>query len=359
MNRNKACRSLYNNADKVTGEKYLSCLHLTVAFGLFCLLFASGTAESAEITPFQTFNQSPLAQIFGLPAAESAILQPAGRTLALLGADIANNFAHDSAQGEQILLDGESYRLTLGLRRGITDKIEAGIDIPWVGHGAGVFDHFIEGWHDFFGLPQGGRKEAPRNRLLYTYSRNDREQLHLDDSSFGLGDIRLTGGLQLYHDRQPNPRAVALRASIKLPTGSSSKLHGSGSTDVALWLTASDDYLLPGPWGHLTLFGATGGMAMTNGDVLQDQQRNLVGFGDLGFGWSPVEWIAFKTQLSGTTPFYQGSTLKELNAPSLLFTIGGTLAFSSSTALDIGVSEDLAVSTAPDAALHLGLSHRF
>jgi len=332
---------------------------IAVIASLSLLLSAPAISWGADIIPFHTFNQSPLVQIFGLPAAENAAVQPAGRTWSLLAVDIANGFAQDTTVGERIVLDGESYRLTLALRYGITDKVEAGIDIPWVGYGAGVFDSFIEGWHDTFGLPQGGRKEAPRNRFLYAYDRYGQEQLRLDDSNFGLGDIRLTGGLQLYHDRQPNPRAVALRTSIKLPTGSSSKLHGSGSTDIALWLTASDDYPLPGSWGHLTLFGSAGGMAMTDGDMMRHQQCNLVGFGSLGFGWSPAEWIALKAQFSGNTPFYRDSELPELGNSSLIFTIGGTLAFTPATALDIGVSEDLTVSASPDVALHLGLSHRF
>jgi hypothetical protein len=318
-----------------------------------------GAAEPLTIVPFYTFNQSPLVQIYGLPAAESAIVQPVGHAWSMLAADAANNFATDDTAREKILLDGESYRITLALRYGIADGLEIGLDLPWVGYGGGVFDSFVEGWHHTFGLPQGERNEAPRNRLLFTYTRDGQERLRLDDSNFGLGDIRLAGGWQLYNDAGANPRAVAVRASLKLPTGSSSKLHGSGSTDLALWLTASDDYGLPGPWGHLTLFGAAGGMAMTDGEVLKDQQQNAVGFGSLGFGWSPMGWIALKTELSGHTPFYRGSELRELSQPALQFLVGGTLAFTSRTALDIAVSEDASVSTSPDVALHLGLSHRF
>ena len=47
-------------------------------------------AEPLAITPFYTFNQSPLVQIFGLPAAESAIVQPKGRTWSMLAADAAS-----------------------------------------------------------------------------------------------------------------------------------------------------------------------------------------------------------------------------------------------------------------------------
>ena len=316
-------------------------------------------AGPLAITPFYTFNQSPLVQIFGLPAAESAIIQPHGHFWSLLAIDAANNYSSVDTTRENILLDGESYRLTLALRYGITDKLELGVDMPWVGYGGGVFDSFIEGWHRFFGLPQGGRLKAPHNRLLFTYSRDGTERLRMDDSNFGLGDIRLTSGLQLYNDGSSNPCAVALRMSVKLPTGSSSKLHGSGSTDVAFWLSGSDDYLLPGSWGHMTLFGAAGGMAMTDGEVLKEQQHNTVGFGSLGFGWSPADWIALKTELSAHTPFYKESDLRALGQPAIQLLIGGTLGFSPKTALDIAVSEDVNISTSPDLAFHLGLSHQF
>ena len=324
------------------------------------LTLLGGAAGAAEITPFYTQNQSPLVQIFGLPAAGNAVVSATGHGEGLLALDVASNFAHgtNGASGETILLDGESYRTTLALRYGICKGVEAGIDLPFVGYGGGFLDGFIEGWHDFFNLPQGGRTDAPHNRLLYTYSRNGQERLRIDDASFGIGDLRLTGGVQLYHDGSSNPLALALRSSLKLPTGDSGRLHGSGSTDLALWLTGSDDYALPA-WGHLTLFGAAGGMVMSDGDVLQGQQRNVAGFGSLGIGWSPVEVIAFKTQLSGHTPFYRGSELRELGSNALQIVVGGTIAFSGQTALDIGVSEDIAVDTSPDVVFHLALTRRF
>jgi hypothetical protein len=260
--------------------------------------------------------------------------------------------------GEKVLLDGESERTTVAMRYGVGKNFELGVDVPFIGHGGGIFDGFIEGWHDFFNLPQGGRKEAPRNRLLYTYEKDGVERLRVDDSNYGIGDLRLTGGLQLYDDGLANPTVLALRATLKLPTGSSAKLHGSGSTDLALWLTGSRDSGLEN-WGHWSIFGALGAMAMTDGRVLKDQQNNFAGFGTIGIGWSPAEVIAFKTQLSGHTPFYHGSSLPELGDSALQLIIGGNIAFSRQTSLDIGVSEDLAVYTSPDVALHLGLTHRF
>jgi hypothetical protein len=322
------------------------------------LLLLPLKAHCVEITPFYTQNQSPLAQIFGLPAAGDAKVLPKGKFSALLAADVASNFAGDTAFREDILLDGENYRFTLALRYGITDRFEGGIDIPYAGQGGGFLDNFIIGWHNFFGMEQGGRDAAPHNRLLYTYTKDGRNRLLVNDSDFAIGDIRLFGGMQLYSDGRENPRTVALRASIKTPTGNSHKLHGSGGADFALWLTASDDYHLPAWLGHFTIFGAAGGMGMTKGDVLADQQRNAAAFGTFGFGWGPARWIALKTQVSGHTPFYR-SELRELGRDALQMIIGGTLAFSPRTSLDFGVSEDILVRTSPDVAFHMALKRLF
>ncbi len=322
------------------------------------LLLAPAKARSVDITPFYTQNQSPVVQIFGLPAAGDAKVVGKGRFGVLLAADLANSYSVSATSREAITLDGESYRFTLGLRYGVSDHFEAGIDIPYVGQGGGFLDSFIIGWHRFFGLPQGGRTEAPKNRLLYDYSRDGQNRLLVDNSDFNIGDIRLYGAFQLYNDGKENPRAVALRASVKVPSGSSRKLHGSGSTDGALWLTASDDYKLPSWLGHFTLFGAVGGMGMTSGDILRDQQRNVAGFFSFGFGWGPASWIALKAQVSGHTPFYQ-SELRELGKDTLQLIVGGTLGFTPTTSLDIGVSEDVIRSTSPDVAFHLALKQLF
>jgi hypothetical protein len=100
-------------------------------------------------------------------------------------------------------------------------------------------------------------------------------------------------------------------------------------------------------------------MAMTDGNVLKNQQRNLAGFGTLGFGWGPARWIDFKAQISGHTAFFKGSDLPELGNPALQLIVGGTIHFPGKTSLDIGMSEDIARHTSPDVGMHLALRKRF
>jgi hypothetical protein len=310
-----------------------------------------------DIAPFYATNQSPLVQIYGLPSAGSAIVLPQGRKEFRATLDHASNYVDDANARETILLDGETTRLTLGGRYGLSKDLELGVVIPALVRGGGFLDGFIINYHDLFGFPQGGREQAPRNRLLYRYSRDGVEKLKMDSSGSGLGDISLTAGYQLYHDANQYPRAVALRASVKLPTGDSASLNGSGSTDASIWITANDDYRLP--LGHATLYVAGGLMVITKGDVLPDQQRDHVGFGTIGIGWNPLSWIAFKVQMDAHTPFYRDSDLKSLAANAAQLLIGGTLRLSERTTLDIAVSEDIATTTSPDVVFHFNLSTRF
>ena len=142
-------------------------------FFLFFLLFSvcpgfASPAWSLELVPFNTTNQSPLVAIYGLPAAGPARVLAPGRISAELRADIVSNFTRARATQEDILLDGETYRYTLALKHGIGERLEVGVELPYVMHREGFLDSFIVDWHDFFQLPQGGRDDAPKDRLAYT-----------------------------------------------------------------------------------------------------------------------------------------------------------------------------------------------
>jgi len=312
---------------------------------------------AAEITPFHTQNQSPLIQIFGLPSiAQGAVMGP-GKGEMRLTLDLANNYTTDATPRERIVLDGESSRFTLHGRYGLGRRLEVGVEIPCLVIGGGFLDNFIENYHRTFGFPNGSREQAPQNRLLYRYEKGGRPLLNVFQSDAGLGDIKLTGGWQLNRGQTDTSRGITLRASLKLPTGDSASLRGSGSTDLALWLAGNRNIELSS--GNLTFFWAAGAMAMTEGKVLQEQQRPLVGFGALGAGWSPVQWFVLKIQANGHTSFFRDSDFKQVDAHAVQLTLGGTVALSDRTSLDMGVTEDLIVSASPDVVFHLSLSRRF
>jgi hypothetical protein len=324
------------------------------------LLCSVGVASAAdmEITPFSTFNQSPLVQIYGLPHDTGADIILPGTFHISMNQDLSSNYTVNSSTREQITLDGETYRMTFAARYGIARQWEAGVEVPYIIQGGGFLDSFVIDWHNTFGLPQGGRNSAPKDRLLYSYRKDGIQKLLIDRSGSGIGDIALTGGFSLYdvggtelHDR------LALKGAVKLPTGDSSYLLGSGGTDVMLQLCGS--MIRFSELGSLGVYGSVGGIAMSRSDVLRDQHKPLAGVGTLGLGWGPAPWISFKVQLNGNTPLYHDSSLVELSKSPLVLVFGGALRFPGEYLLDIGVAEDVAVATAPDVSFHLGLSKRF
>jgi len=328
----------------------------TVILSLFIFAYPC-SLYSLELTPFNTQNQSPFIQIYGLPFPGDAHLTPPGGKDFKIIFDLANNCLDDYAGKERVVVDSETYRTTLVGRYGIARGIEFGVEIPYITHSSGFLDAFIENYHSAFGFPQGDRERAPRGRLLYQYQRNGINRIKVDSFDSGLGDIRLTTALQLYQKLNESPTALALRASLKLPTGETDQLHGSGSTDMAVWLTASDDHKLDS--GHWTIFGAVGILGMSDGKILVDQQRNLVEFGTIGIGWSPLTWFGLKIQINGHTSFFKDSDLVELNGNSAQLTIGGTVAVFKQTTVDIGVTEDIIIKTSPDVVFHIAVQSHF
>lgn len=328
---------------------------------LFLALLCSSAVASAadiEITPFSTSNQSPLLQIYGLPHDTGADIIPPGAFRIGLSIDTSSNYTVAKTAQEQITLDGETNRMSFSTRIGITRNFEAGVEIPYYVQGGGFLDGFIIDWHNTFGLPQGGRDTAPKNRVNYSYRKNGVEKLRMDSSSSGIGDIALTGGYSLYDSRETDHYdRLALKGSVKLPTGDSLYLFGSGGTDVSLLLCGNmSNY---SEWGSLSVYGSAGALAMSRSDILSDQHKRLAGVGTVGFGWGPASWISFKAQLNGNTSIYKDSSRAEISNTAVMIIFGGALRFPGEYLLDIGVAEDVSVATAPDVSFHLGLSKRF
>ncbi len=329
------------------------------AIVVYCLtfFFTASHAYALEIAPFDSTNQSPLAGIYGLPGSGNFLLLTPGRTEAGISVALSSNYAVNDSLHERIILDGETTRLVFAARHALFPRLEMGVRIPYIIQGGGFLDGFIEGYHSTFGFPQGGRDQAPRNRLLYRYSKDGVVRMLMDASGAGIGDVMLTSSFQLYQKRDENRQGVTLNAGLKLPTGDSDRLRGSGGTDLSLWMTGGAD--LGHAAGKWTSYGSAGMLFLTEGDVLPDQQKKWVGFGSLGLGWIPRPWLAFKVQADAHTPFFSDSDLKEIAANALQFVVGGTIGFSEKTTLDIGVSEDLAVNTSPDVVFYLNLRKLF
>jgi hypothetical protein len=322
---------------------------------LVLLLGRPFSAAGFELQPLGTRNLSPTALIYGLPALGPAQVLPDQAGRARLNVDLVNNFTRKASGQEVLRFDGETHRLALVADYGIGSDLELGLEIPVGSHQGGFLDDFIKDWHSAFSLPQSGRTRAEDDQLEYSYSRPG-GGFSLQSAQAGLGDIALRAAWQLWRD-PGRARSVALRASLKLPTGQASRLLGSGSTDLALWL--SGEQRLQSSRGPLFVYGGGGCMFTSDGDLLPAQKRPLVGLFNFGVGWQPSKRFGLQLQIDGHTALFSNSELAGLNQVAGQLALGGSYALAQRTLLEVALVEDLLVFTAPDVVFHLGLIRYF
>ncbi len=330
---------------------------LSLAGSLLAMVFAMpySTPLMAEALndPFVSANRNPFVQVYGLPTAESAQLQAVGQWSSGLQLEVSNNFTEASDSDELVFIDGESYRANLQLRYGLSEQWELGVDIPYLKHSGGELDGFIEDWHDTFGFPDGDRLDYAQDQLLYAYQNSSGDRVSMDSADNGLGDISLSLGYQLYQDSQ---RQWALRTAIKLPTGDADSLLGSESTDLALALNVTDSGVLAAQ--NITLHGSAGVLFMDGGEVLGNLREDWVAFASGTLSWQYSSNLSLKLQLDAHSAFYNSDTT-ELGDASAQLIMGGALRLNEQWVLDLAVSEDVAVDTAPDVLFHIGLKKGF
>ena len=267
---------------------------------------------------------------------------------------ISNNFTGAQTAGEFLNLDGELHRLTLAWRQGLSGGREWGVELPYLWHTGGFLDTYIERFHDSSNLPQGGRADVPRNRVNYRYTRHGVDLINVTHPVNGPGDLRLLGAKQV-GTHETSGYVTALRASLKLPTGKESELLGSGSTDLALWLSVATKR----PQDQWNMYGGGGIMYMTEGNVLPLQQRNHVAFATFGISRMIFPHITVTGQLDAQTPFYDYTHFRQLNSYPIQGLVGARWELAPRKFLEFSFSEDLIVDTSTDAVFGLVLMMPF
>ena len=330
---------------------YKVCQRVLLAIGLL-LLPATAVAVQGNWQSFPLRNQNPFLQIFGLPAFQSATLTAEGAPAYDVSLDIANHADDGSNPGEDFVIDGESYFLTLSSRRRLANGVELGIDVPLIAHQHGFLDNAIEGWHDTFGMSNTKRR-GPANQLYFAYAGDGVVDYRLNSPSFGIGDIQLTAAMPIRERANDGDFDVALRASIKLPTGDAEKLLGSGAADLSLGAYVANTGML---WKRpLRVSGFLGALILGDGDVLTEIQRTTVPYGGIAATWRATERLAIATQLSAQGAYYD-SALKELGGDSLQLAVGGYYRLRDRGAsLGFAIVEDVSANATPDFALHVSL----
>ncbi|MEM8490596.1 MAG: DUF3187 family protein [Pseudomonadota bacterium] len=304
-------------------------------------------ADLALMDPISSRNLSPIYQSIGIPVLRSASPVSSGRWRVEWDANVASHSVRESARERLYELDGETLRSDLSLRFGVSDQLTLTMNLPFVRHSGGQLDSLIDGWHAFFGLPDGARDSQPQDRLLFDVASPGIEPLERSVSGLGDPEVELAGAFA-----GTGSWKAAWLLNHKFALGDEKDFLGSGENATSLGLRLHiDDCLLR----TLRCYGQVGATWLW-GELPDQSTDQLIPFASFGLAWQARQSIALVAQLDYHEDVYKDSLLIRNGPP-----VWGTLALrwraSNSWQIEAGFAEDLAVGASPDINFRFSLHY--
>ncbi|MBK8100512.1 MAG: DUF3187 family protein [Planctomycetes bacterium] len=248
-------------------------------------------------------------------------------------------------------MDGELLRVGTRLRLGVGGGGEVGAELPFAHAAGGFLDDFVIHYHEWFGFPDQGRDDAPRDAFGVEATAAGRTVYRLEAGGVELLDVPLSytqSVLESGRDRI----GLAVRGGVELPTGDQGRGYGNGGVDVGFGVLAD----LPTSWAEFTAhaqhtFAATPSAARGAG----------VDFGDVTSVGGGVE-LPLSPSLAAVVQLeWETSALRELGFPKasrdqLQLWTGGRLLLGERLGLEVTVGEDLVSFVSPDFTIWIGLA---
>ena len=326
-------------------------LELPRALPLTLLLCTAPSVEADAFlaAPLGTRNLSPLYMSMGVPRLQKAFAQDLGQWDLDLVAHWASHSVQEEAQGRFLELDGETRRYDLRASWQTTERLTLAVNVPFVEHTGGQLDSLIDGWHAFWGLPDGPREIQPQDRLNYEYVAGS--ALNLSDDVSGLGDVELDAQYTLFsRGGVGSGSALSVFASYKFDSGDLDDLTGSGDDALAIGLRWSGNGCL---FESLTCH-VQAGYAQVAALPIDEGADDDAWFGAFGLAWSISDSWALIAQAEAQGAVYQQQPLAANNAP-VWGSLGLRWRINEHWLVDGSFTEDLAVGASPDVSFQFGL----
>jgi len=174
---------------------------------------------------------------------------------------ISNLLIPDPRLGATVDIHNEYQRLRFGWRYGLDARTEVGVLAPLEWRDGGILGGIISAYHHLTGLadnsidsPLGGDSYPDYESKFLVVDANGKTLVD-QGNAFGLGETMVT----LKHTliRTTSRSGMAVRIGMKLPTGNTAQLLGSGSMDEGLSLdgryTVGRDVTFYGNLGYVLL----------------------------------------------------------------------------------------------------------
>ena len=293
--------------------------------------------------PLVTMNQNPMVLPYGLPLPLPARLASDGAGRYGLVVNWSNTATEESSGRWEATIDAETFDLRLRGEYAFGERWSVMGELPWRSIGGGSLDGAIESWHDFWGLPEGDRKNMPQDRYLIEAQVDGQTVLLYDDDASGIADIPLRVGYQLLADEKS---AVSAWLSVDLPTGDADDLLGSGATDVVASVAAQSQVA-----EHWQVFGQFDVAWLGDGDIMPQYQQSWVVAGLAGVTWNAWRALDLTVQLYANSQVFD-VPVTGLSGDAVVLGFGGTWRTGHGWRFDIGMNEDVQVDASPDATFY-------
>ena len=318
---------------------------------VFCILLVvlwSSAARSDEIDgPFSITNKNPFIAIYGVTRHRGVDVLDAKVAESKIGFNVNSNYErHINESGDSIILDGETEVWDLTYLRGLGAGWEAGISVPLLKHSGGYLDRSIVRWHDWFGMPQGGRDLALNDQLNYAVTLGQSDPIALTNRERGIGDVVVFVGKALSPD-------LTLRSELKLPSGKTDRLMGSGGADINVSL----DYRRR--FGNVWNWGGRLSLAYLGDNDIGLKNQNVIAAISSHLAYPVKPRLALKLQWDLNTRAYKDIQLEPLNQIGGVLSFGGTIKLTNRDRLDLIFLENVPNGeAAPDFGFKMELSRR-
>lgn len=283
-----------------------------------------------------------------------AVATPTGSLDVAIYSAYTSIYRNDSTTDESVVIDAELWENSFAARYGIVPGGDLEVEIPVLYASSGFLDQFVDAWHSFFHLSDGGRSDRPANDYEVSIESNGNEIYSLSSGEFMLGDIPITWTQQIL-DEEHDGLALAARAALQLPTGSQSKGTSNGALDWGVGLLAERTL------ERWTLFGTVDFADSGTSDAFADEDveiREQIG-ASLGaeYRWNAsFSWLA---DVSFNSPITRDLDLKVINRELLDLGVGGAWDVGESSRMTLSFHEDLISYSGPDFGVLLSWTYRF
>lgn len=249
--------------------------------------------------------------------------------------------------------DGEWTRYGLRFAFGIVDGLEFFAELPVIWRGGGVFDGFIEGFHDFFGITQTRRDQFPKDQLVYrteTGAPTPGTALDNGDEGLGVGDVTFGVQFDLLTQRRFSP-GISMQVSFSLPTGPPN--FGSGSFAALLALQGQLPLV---DW--FQLFAAIGPSVHGSGEILNVKTESFMWFWFVAGQFRVAPTVTITLQFLWQSEVAQAG-YQQLGKPTHELNLGVQWEVGHDWRMEFALTENINYhGNTPDFGIHLGFVFR-